>query len=145
MSSQEQQQSSSHGGFSLPTGPRFHSSSRPSTPSRTQQKKARKSASISSLHSTTRGAHERSTATSITPAAAAAEDPEPTRYPRDLARPASSEMAMRTSDSADKWWHIHYFQGMIGDIKRRAPYYASDWKDAWDYRVVPATVYMYFA
>lgn len=34
---------------------------------------------------------------------------------------------------------------MIEDVKRRAPYYWSDWKDAWDYRVVPATVYMYFA
>ncbi|KAL1955186.1 hypothetical protein VTO42DRAFT_8951 [Malbranchea cinnamomea] len=34
---------------------------------------------------------------------------------------------------------------MMNDIKRRAPYYLSDWKDAWDYRVVPATVYMYFA
>ncbi|KAK5627158.1 hypothetical protein RRF57_002874 [Xylaria bambusicola] len=27
----------------------------------------------------------------------------------------------------------------------RAPYYWSDWIDAWDYRVIPATVYMYFA
>jgi len=43
------------------------------------------------------------------------------------------------------WWKIRLFKGMIGDIKRRAPYYWSDWKDAWDYRVVPATVYMYFA
>lgn len=34
---------------------------------------------------------------------------------------------------------------MTQDIKRRAPYYWSDWTDAWDYRVVPATVYMYFA
>lgn len=34
---------------------------------------------------------------------------------------------------------------MIDDVKRRAPYYWSDWTDAWDYRVVPATVYMYFA
>lgn len=34
---------------------------------------------------------------------------------------------------------------MIHDIKRRAPYYWSDWKDAWDYRVVPAIVFMYFA
>lgn len=34
---------------------------------------------------------------------------------------------------------------MINDVRRRAPYYWSDWKDAWDYRVVPATVYMYFA
>lgn len=34
---------------------------------------------------------------------------------------------------------------MIDDVKRRAPYYLSDWTDAWDYRVVPATIYMYFA
>jgi hypothetical protein len=34
---------------------------------------------------------------------------------------------------------------MINDVKRRAPFFWSDWKDAWDYRVVPATVYMYFA
>ncbi|MCJ1486711.1 Boron transporter 1, partial [Schaereria dolodes] len=47
--------------------------------------------------------------------------------------------------SRKKWWRIRPFRGMINDIKRRAPYYWSDWKDAWDYRVVPATVYMYFA
>jgi len=34
---------------------------------------------------------------------------------------------------------------MINDVRRRAPYYWSDWRDAWDYRVIPATVYMYFA
>lgn len=34
---------------------------------------------------------------------------------------------------------------MVNDVRRRAPFYASDWRDAWDYRVVPATVYMYFA
>ena len=34
---------------------------------------------------------------------------------------------------------------MIDDVRRRLPYYISDWTDAWDYRVVPATVYMYFA
>lgn len=34
---------------------------------------------------------------------------------------------------------------MVNDVKRRAPFFWSDWKDAWDYRVVPATVYMYFA
>ncbi|QGA13183.1 hypothetical protein EYB26_000830 [Talaromyces marneffei] len=44
-----------------------------------------------------------------------------------------------------KWWKVHLFRGMIQDIKRRAAYYWSDWTDAWDYRVVPATVYMYFA
>ncbi|KAH7032949.1 HCO3 transporter family-domain-containing protein [Microdochium trichocladiopsis] len=46
---------------------------------------------------------------------------------------------------SDRWWKIHLFRGIINDIRRRGPYYASDWRDAWDYRVVPATVYMYFA
>ena len=41
------------------------------------------------------------------------------------------------------WWRIKWFQGMMNDIKRRAPFYMSDWIDAWDYRVVPATVYVY--
>ncbi|KAJ4268355.1 hypothetical protein NW762_002418 [Fusarium torreyae] len=45
----------------------------------------------------------------------------------------------------EAWWKIHLFRGMINDIRRRLPYYVSDWTDAWDYRVVPATVYMYFA
>ena len=43
------------------------------------------------------------------------------------------------------WWRVCLFRGMVDDVKRRLPYYWSDWKDAWDYRVVPATVYMYFA
>lgn len=34
---------------------------------------------------------------------------------------------------------------MIRDIRRRAPFYLSDFTDAWDYRVVPATIYMFFA
>lgn len=44
-----------------------------------------------------------------------------------------------------RWWKIGLFRGMVNDIRRRAPYYWGDWKDAWDYRVVPATVYIYFA
>ena len=48
-------------------------------------------------------------------------------------------------DREEKWWKIHLFRGIVNDIKRRFPFYWSDWQDAWDYRVVPATVYMYFA
>lgn len=44
-----------------------------------------------------------------------------------------------------KWYTVHLGKGMISDVKRRAPFYWSDWIDAWDYRVVPATIYMYFA
>lgn len=46
---------------------------------------------------------------------------------------------------ASKWYKIHLFRGMARDLRRRAPYYWSDWTDAWNYRVVPATIYMYFA
>lgn len=49
------------------------------------------------------------------------------------------------SETKEPWWKVHPFRGMINDVRRRAPYYASDWLDAWDYRIIPATVYMYFA
>ena len=45
----------------------------------------------------------------------------------------------------EKWWNIRLFQGITNDLRRRAPFYWSDWREAWDYRVVPATIYMYFA
>ena len=51
----------------------------------------------------------------------------------------------RTTAHVPKWWKVRLFRGMINDVRRRAPYYWSDWVDAWDYRVVPATIYMYFA
>lgn len=57
-----------------------------------------------------------------------------------------SRSSMRSKKRRDpRWWKVRLFKGMIDDVKRRAPYYWSDWRDAWDYRVVPATVYMYFA
>lgn len=56
----------------------------------------------------------------------------------------SQTSAVRRSKKS-RWWRIHFFSGMIKDIKSRAPFYVSDWTDAWDYRVVPATIYMYFA
>lgn len=34
--------------------------------------------------------------------------------------------------------------GIYRDVTGRLPYYISDWTDSWNYRVVPATVYMYF-
>ena len=35
--------------------------------------------------------------------------------------------------------------GIWSDIRSRIPYYASDWTDAWNYRVVPATTLIFFA
>lgn len=49
------------------------------------------------------------------------------------------------SKNVKSWYRIRFFRGMIDDVRRRAPFYASDWTDAWDYRVIPATIYMYFA
>jgi hypothetical protein len=36
------------------------------------------------------------------------------------------------------------FRGISKDIRRRLPYYWSDWSDAWDYRVIPSTFDMFF-
>jgi hypothetical protein len=40
-------------------------------------------------------------------------------------------------------WYIRWIKGwgsgMRNDIRNRLPYYWSDWTDAWNYRVVPAT------
>lgn len=38
-----------------------------------------------------------------------------------------------------------FAKDMIQDIRARLPYYGSDWLDALDYRVIPATIYIYFA
>ena len=35
--------------------------------------------------------------------------------------------------------------GIWNDIRSRIPYYTSDWTDAWNYRVVPATTLIFFA
>ncbi|PKS10716.1 hypothetical protein jhhlp_002473 [Lomentospora prolificans] len=66
------------------------------------------------------------------------EPPPAASDPRDVEGGASA-------NREDPWWKTRLFSGMANDLRRRAPFYASDWKDAWDYRVVPATVYMYFA
>ncbi|KAL9583379.1 MAG: hypothetical protein Q9212_002738 [Teloschistes hypoglaucus] len=62
-----------------------------------------------------------------------------------LDQPISTTATNSTRQGNAQWWKIRLFRGMKNDIRRRAPFYWSDWKDAWDYRVVPATVYMYFA
>lgn len=71
---------------------------------------------------------------------AAGTDPETERLSREISRQTTS-----STKPKPKWWKVRLFRGMIDDVKRRLPYYWSDWRDAWDYRVIPATVYMYFA
>lgn len=63
----------------------------------------------------------------------------------DLQRVHSTTTRSTRSHGRARWWRVRLFRGMVADVRRRAPYYWSDWADAWDYRVVPATVYMYFA
>lgn len=67
-------------------------------------------------------------------------DPEIERLSREASRQTTSSTKRKA-----KWWKVRLFRGMVDDVKRRLPYYWSDYRDAWDYRVVPATVYMYFA
>ncbi|KAL2256260.1 hypothetical protein VTK26DRAFT_1923 [Humicola hyalothermophila] len=78
------------------------------------------------------------------PTSASASDPDPDLDP-EAHTPRGREHGGRRRTGPDAWWKIHLFRGMVNDVRKRAPYYWSDWKDAWDYRVVPATVYMFFA
>lgn len=51
--------------------------------------------------------------------------------------------------SLRKWLRVglieHLGIGIARDIRARAPYYVSDWTDAWNYRVVPASALIFFA
>lgn len=62
-----------------------------------------------------------------------------------LSRDRRRDKPTETTRQKSKWWKINLFEGIISDIRRRAPFYLSDWTDAWDYRVIPATVYVFFA
>ena len=65
------------------------------------------------------------------------------RLPAEEVEPIARQhtrQSTRSSRRSPKWWKIRLFKGMIDDVERRAPYYWSDWRDAWDYRVIPATV-----
>lgn len=54
------------------------------------------------------------------------------------------ETALRTAPKRLRWFR-RFGKGIILDIRSRAPWYFSDWKDAWNYRVVPATALIFFA
>ncbi|CAD6587662.1 MAG: hypothetical protein TREMPRED_004819 [Tremellales sp. Tagirdzhanova-0007] len=38
-----------------------------------------------------------------------------------------------------------FAKGMRNDVRARAPWYGSDWVDAWNYRVIPSTWFIFFA
>nr|XP_019000670.1 anion transporter [Kwoniella mangroviensis CBS 8507]OCF64131.1 anion transporter [Kwoniella mangroviensis CBS 8507] len=44
-----------------------------------------------------------------------------------------------------KWWRVRLGSGMYNDIRNRIPWYISDWTDAWNYRVIPSTWFIFFA
>lgn len=118
---------SSHGDFSLPSGPNMHASA-----SSSQRKHSWQSHRMSSIRSGRSHASRLSNSSANQPGLV-----------QEELRHAST--ATSAQSSQPKWWRVRLFRGMINDVKRRAPYYWSDWTDAWDYRIVPATVYMYFA
>ncbi|KAL4249196.1 Bicarbonate transporter-like transmembrane domain-containing protein [Abortiporus biennis] len=58
---------------------------------------------------------------------------------------ASRSPSVTLNSSSRRLWRIRLGAGILNDIKSRAPYYLSDWKDAWNYRVIPAIVLIFFA
>ena len=48
-------------------------------------------------------------------------------------------------DTLAFFFSVRPFRGIIRDIKARGPFYVSDWTDAWNYRVVPATALTFFS
>ncbi|KZT67118.1 hypothetical protein DAEQUDRAFT_746299 [Daedalea quercina L-15889] len=60
----------------------------------------------------------------------------------------SPSVTLRLNDSTtsnDIPRRIWIGSGMIHDVRARAPYYMSDWTDAWNYRVIPAIVLIFFS
>ncbi|KAH9924631.1 anion exchanging protein [Epithele typhae] len=58
---------------------------------------------------------------------------------------SSPSATLRGRRKLPSWIPTFIGRGILRDIRARAPYYASDWKDAWNYRVIPAIVLIFFA
>jgi hypothetical protein len=60
---------------------------------------------------------------------------------------AAASVTLRPTPSPTKRfsWFRKLGAGIRLDIRARAPWYISDWTDAWNYRVVPATALIFFA
>jgi hypothetical protein len=64
----------------------------------------------------------------------------------DRARSPSATLSFHPERRKFSWLHsLSIGRGIARDICRRAPYYISDWTDAWNYRVIPAIVLIFFA
>lgn len=61
----------------------------------------------------------------------------------------SPSATLRTSQKSigllSRFTRVRIGSGILHDIRSRAPYYISDWTDAWNYRVIPAVVLIFFA
>ncbi|OJT09962.1 hypothetical protein TRAPUB_13560 [Trametes pubescens] len=74
----------------------------------------------------------------------AGEDTPAAITPAPVSRSPSATL-YRKERSLPSWFPTFFGRGIIRDLKARSPYYASDWTDAWNYRVVPAIVLIFFA
>ncbi|RMZ82471.1 hypothetical protein DV737_g1966, partial [Chaetothyriales sp. CBS 132003] len=99
---------------------------------------ARRSASVHSQKKPWDRRRRPSFRSSQSPRRLTTEEVEPIATARDNA--TTSLRRDSTGGRTPRRWKVRWFKGMIDDIKRRAPFYWSDWRDAWDYRVIPATV-----
>jgi hypothetical protein len=57
----------------------------------------------------------------------------------------ATSITLRPEQPKHRTWYRRLGAGIRQDICARAPWYFSDWTDAWNYRVVPATALIFFA
>ncbi|RDX46551.1 anion exchanging protein [Lentinus brumalis] len=69
----------------------------------------------------------------------------PTTVAPETTSSSPSATLCREKRRLPPWIPTFIGRGIIGDIRARAPYYASDWADAWNYRVIPAIVLIFCA
>lgn len=67
----------------------------------------------------------------------------PGQLPLTKERPSAT--TTKTLPIKRKTWIKRIGSGIVLDVRARSPWYISDWKDAWNYRVVPATALIFFA
>ncbi|CAK5284334.1 unnamed protein product [Mycena citricolor] len=60
-------------------------------------------------------------------------------------QPSTIHPAIRPKSTSLLGWLRGIGSGMSKDIMARIPFYLSDWTDAWNYRVIPATALIFFA
>ena len=59
--------------------------------------------------------------------------------------PPATDSACRNRHCFLPQFIYRFGAGIVQDIRARMPWYLSDWTDAWNYRVVPATTLIFFA